>query len=147
VLVRPDPPFFTVAALRNTFVTATGLTRADVAGKGFFDVFPKEPGDLQRRAEISLKDSFEYVIRNRMPHEIPVQKGTMLAKGDVTLRYWRINNAPIVDDLGEVIYIIHSISDITETVEARQKLAAAGRIDAGYRFFMDACHHRICTRE
>lgn len=138
IIVRSDPPFFTVAALSNSFIAATGLTRKDSVGRQYFDLFPKRAGAVQQNAERNLRDSFEYVIRCRTPHEIPVQKCIMPAKDDLTFKYWRINNAPILDDLGQVIYIIQSISDVTEVVETKQKLATTGGIREGYRFFMDA---------
>ncbi|HEX8677597.1 MAG TPA: PAS domain S-box protein, partial [Segetibacter sp.] len=108
-------------------------------GKGHFDVFPKSPDDPDFTGEINLKASFDYIIKNKATHEIPLQRYDV-PNGDGTFkeRYWKINNAPILNDTGEVVYIIHSALDITEQVTAEQKLESTKGIEKAYNFFMNA---------
>lgn len=139
VIVRPDPPVYTHVAVSNDFIRAVGMEREAVIGKGHFEIFPKSPDDLDFTGELNLRTSFDYIIQHQKPHEIPLQRYD-IPNGDGTFsqKYWRINNAPIVSDTGEVLYIIHSALDITEQVQAEQKADAVKGIENAYNLFMAA---------
>ncbi|MBD0376923.1 MAG: PAS domain S-box protein [Flavisolibacter sp.] len=139
VIVLPDPPVYTHVAVSNDFIRASGMKREDVIGKGHFEVFPKSPDDPNFTGEQNLKASFEYILQHKEPHEIPCQRYD-IPNGDGTFcqKYWKINNAPILDDSGAVQYIVHSAVDITDQVEAEQKVESVRGIEAAYNLFMQA---------
>ncbi len=74
VIVLPDAPVYTHVAVSNDFIRASGMKKEDVIGKGHFDVFPKSPDDPNFTGEQNLKASFDYIIQNKVPHEIPAQR-------------------------------------------------------------------------
>jgi len=121
VIVLPDVPRFTHVAVSNDFIKATGMRREDVIGKGHFEIFPKSPGDPNFSGEQNLRSSFQYIIQNRTPHEIPAQRYD-IPNGDGTFqyKYWKINNAPILGATGEVLYIVHTAIDITDQIRAER---------------------------
>lgn len=139
VIVLPDAPHYTHVAVSHDFIRAAGIKREDVIGKGHFEVFPKSPDDPNFTGEQNLRASFEYIIENKEPHEISVQRFD-IPNGDGTFRqkYWKINNAPILSDTGEVLYIIHSASDITDHVVAEQTVKSIQGFEKAYQFFMAA---------
>ena len=139
VIVLPDAPVYTHVAVSNDFTTASGLKREDVLHKSHFSVFPKNTDDPNSTGELDLKASFESVITNKAPHEIPVQRYDIRnGDGSFSQRYWKINNAPILDEEGNVQYIIHTALDITAEVLAEQKIQSSGSIEKAYNFFMNA---------
>lgn len=139
VIVLPDAPFYTHVAVSNDFIEASGTKREDVIGKGHFDVFPKSPDDPNFTGEQNLRASFEYIIRNKKSHQIPVQRYD-IPNGDGTFsqKYWKIQNAPILSNTGEVSYIIHSAIDITEQILAEQRVESSKGIEKAYHLFMNA---------
>lgn len=139
VLLLPDAPVFTHVAVSNDFVKTSGMKREKVIGTGHFSVFPKSPDDPNFTGEENLKASFAFILEHKQPHEIPVQRYDIPnGDGSFSQRYWWIRNAPVLNDLGEVVYIIHTAQDITEKVLAEQKLESSKGIEKAYSFFMSA---------
>lgn len=139
VIVHPNPPYYTYVAVSNDFLKASGKNKEEVIGKSHFDVFPKSPDDLYATGEQNLRASFDYILQHKKPHEISVQRyDTVSADGSFSLRFWKVSNAPILSDEGEVLYIIHSVVDITEKIKAQQGLESSKGIEKAYNFFMNA---------
>ncbi|HEV7333876.1 MAG TPA: PAS domain S-box protein [Flavisolibacter sp.] len=139
VIMLPDAPLYTHIAVSNDFIRTSGMKREDVIGKGHFEVFPKSPDDPNFTGEQNLRASFEYILQYKEPHEISIQRYD-IPSGDGTFRqkYWKINNAPILSDTGEVLYIIHSAIDITNQVVAEQTIKSIQGFEKAYQFFMTA---------
>lgn len=139
VIVLSDAPLYTHVAVSNDFIEASGMKREEVIGKGHFDVFPKSPDDPNFTGEQNLKASFDYIIQHKKPHQIPLQRYD-IPNGDGTFsqKYWKILNAPLLSDTGEVRYIIHTAIDITDQILAEQKVESTKGIEKAYQFFMNA---------
>ncbi|GAA4455161.1 hypothetical protein GCM10023189_22670 [Nibrella saemangeumensis] len=139
VVLRPDAPVFTLVAVSNDFIRESGMKREDVIGKGHFEVFPKSPDDPHFTGEQNLKASFDYIIRHRQSHDIPAQRYDVpMGDGTFSQRYWKIRNAPVLSEAGEVQYIIHSATDITSQIKAEHKAEAARGLEQTYNFFINA---------
>jgi len=122
VIVLPDAPVYTLVAVSNDFTNASGMKREDVIGKGHFTVFPKSPDDPAFTGELNLKASFEFIIKHKQPHSIPLQRYDIpAADGHFLEKYWQVTNAPILNDEGELLYIIHSATDVTDLVKREQQ--------------------------
>lgn len=121
VIVLPNPPVFTLVAVSNDFIGVSGMKRGDVIGKGHFEVFPNNPNDPVLTGEQNLRASFEYIIKHKVPNEIPLQRYDIPTPGGSFLeKYWQISNAPILSDEGELLYIVHSATDVTDLVKREQ---------------------------
>jgi PAS domain S-box-containing protein len=139
VIVLPDAPVYTHVAVSHDFIAASGMKKEDVIGKGHFEVFPKSPNDPNFTGEQNLRASFEYILRNKCPHQIPLQRYDIPnPDGTFSQKYWKITNAPILNETGEVCYIIHSAIDITDQVLAQQKVEANIGMEKAYHLFMNA---------
>jgi hypothetical protein len=138
-LILPDAPAYTFVAVSNDFIKESGMHRKDIVGKSHFTVFPENPDDPHFTGEQNLKASFEYILKHRQPHGIPLQRYD-IPNGDGTFRekYWKIANAPVLGDEGDVLYIVHTALDVTEQVNAQEKIEAGKGLEKAYNFFMTA---------
>jgi signal transduction histidine kinase len=136
LVLRPDPPRFTILVATGAYRQAAGLARGDIVGRGLFeclsDASPGHPGPA---GAASLRDSLETVLRTRAPQAMPVQRwDTQRADGKGEERYWRPVNTPVAGPSGEVAYIVHELEDVTEQrrAEGRARLltAASDVLDA-----------------
>ncbi|GAA4412904.1 hypothetical protein GCM10023187_40590 [Nibrella viscosa] len=122
VIVLPNPPEYTHVAVSNDFIRISGLKREAVIGRGHFTFFPQSPLDPHFTGEQNLRASFAHIIAHKEPHRIPLQRYDV-PNGDGTFseRYWQIHNAPILDEQGELMYIVHSAVDVSDQVKSEQR--------------------------
>jgi PAS domain S-box-containing protein len=139
VILLPDTPVFTVVAVSNDFIKASGMKREVVVGKSHFEIFPQSPDDPNFTGEVNLKTSFDLIIKNKERDEMAVQRYDIPnGRGSFSQRYWKINNAPVLNDHDELLYIIHSAIDITDKINAEEKVEAIKGIEKAYDLFMNA---------
>lgn len=121
VILLPDTPSYTIVSVSNDFVVTSGMKKANVVGKSHFAVFPENPADPQSSGPHSLRGSFESILRYKKPHTLPlIRYDIPNADGSFSEKYWKIYNAPVLNDLGEVVYIIHTAEDVTALIKAEQ---------------------------
>jgi len=123
MILRPDAPHFSIVDVNDAYLKLNEFTRADSIGKGFFEVFYSStyyeiPGWLE---------SLEKVLAQKKPDKIPTQKYEVSVAGtlDKKIRYWEIDNIPILDDDNKVIFIIRSITDHTHDTIATKSTEQA----------------------
>jgi signal transduction histidine kinase len=122
VIVLPDAPVYTHVAVSNDFLLTTGFKKEQVIGKGHFEVFPQNPEDSNFTGKHNLKTSFEHIIRNKKPHQLPIQRYDIPTEdGSFVERYWKVSNAPILSKEGEVLFIVHSAYDVTDLIKSEQQ--------------------------
>jgi PAS domain S-box-containing protein len=139
VVVTPDSPDYTLVAVSNDFIELTGLKRDAVIGKGHFSFFPKNPDDPNFTGEKNLRASFEFIVKNRIPHELENQRYDFRGKdGKFNFKYWNVKNVPILNEEGSVAYIIHTAVDVTESVKTERELESIKGIQKAYEFFKAA---------
>lgn len=138
-LVRADAPYFTILAVTHDYTVAAGLPKSVLINKPYFDSYPANPGDPAFTGRSNLLASFEYVITQNEEHHLPVQRfDTVDQDGRFTERYWNVVNKPVVDSVGNVIYIIYSAEEITEKIKASQKAAKLKLFEQAHNLFMQA---------
>lgn len=117
-------PNWTIAAVSDAYLRATLTRRDEILGRGLFDVFPDNPDDPAASGVQNLKASLMRVRSTRAADTMATQKYDIRKPesegGGFTERYWSPANSPMLDDAGEIAYIIHSAEDITESVHLRQ---------------------------
>ncbi|HTQ03056.1 MAG TPA: PAS domain S-box protein [Polyangiaceae bacterium] len=114
----------TVVAASDLYLQATRTTRADIAGRPFFEVFPRNPHDANADAVDAFRASFGRVLESRRSDAMAVQKRA-LRRADGSgfeERYWSPLNSPVLGSDGAVTHIIHRVEDVTELRAARDQL-------------------------
>jgi PAS domain S-box-containing protein len=121
LLLRPDG---TIVENSDRHVAVSMLPREQSAGRNIFEAYPSAP-ESQRE----LNESHEYVRRHRQPHTMPVMRYDLLRPevegGGFEQRYWQITHYPILDDAGELRYILQHPEDVTAQQQAEQQRQAA----------------------
>jgi signal transduction histidine kinase/CheY-like chemotaxis protein len=123
LVLAPDAPVFTILAASDAYLRATMTARQRIVGRGLFDVFPDNPGDSKATGTENLRSSLESVLARRAPDTMAVQKYDIPRRGSNGFeeRYWSPLNTPVLDDSGQVLYIIHRVEDVTEFVLLEQR--------------------------
>ncbi|SDD21941.1 PAS/PAC sensor hybrid histidine kinase [Massilia sp. PDC64] len=132
-------PDFTMVAANEARLRVTMTTREQILGRHLFDVFPDNPADATATGERNLRASLMRVLAGKQADAMPIQKYDIprrdSAEGEFEVRYWKPLNSPVLDAAGNVIYIIHTVEDVTEQV-LKQQAAEAG--EAKFRQIADA---------
>ena len=78
--------------------------REEILGRGIFEVFPDNPNDLAADGVSNLRASLNFVIKNKIPHTMAVQKYDIRnPEGEFEIRYWSPLNTPVLNDDKELI--------------------------------------------
>jgi signal transduction histidine kinase len=121
VVLLPDRPRYTMVAATRARLAATGATREQTIGHGFFEAFPDNPDDPENAASTALRASLDRVLATRAPDTMPVTRGDVRGPdGKFVPKYWSPRNAPILSADGEVKYILHRVQEVTELVQAAE---------------------------
>jgi len=132
-------PDFTMVAANEARLRATMTTREQILGRNLFEAFPDNPADPDATGVANLRASLMRVLQNRHPDAMPIQKYDIpkdgAADGEFEVRYWKPLNAPVLNAAGDVIFIIHTVEDVTEQL-LKQQAAEAG--EARFRQIADA---------
>jgi signal transduction histidine kinase len=121
-------PGLKIVAASDAYLRATMTERSSVVGRHLFDVFPDNPDDPGATGVTNLGASLERVQRELAPDPMAVQKYDIRrpasAGGGFEERYWSPVNTPVLDHGGDLRFIIHQVTDVTELVRLRQREAA-----------------------
>jgi signal transduction histidine kinase len=124
LVLRPDEKF-TIAAVNDAYARATMTKRAEILGRGLFEVFPDNPDDPNADGVRNLKASLHRVLQNRAPDAMAVQKYDIRRPeadgGGFEERYWSPLNSPVLGKDGNIVYIIHRVEDVTEFVRLKKR--------------------------
>lgn len=138
VLLLPDAPRFTIVGVSDDYLKITKRNRYELMGRGLFELFPNNPEDLNKTSEKTVQASLEYALSHKEAHHLPLQRYDIPIKDSYEERYWVANNQPILNEAGEVIYLIHHVEDVTVRVKAEQRSAEIKSIEKAYSLFMQA---------
>ncbi|MBB2900933.1 PAS domain S-box-containing protein [Kineococcus radiotolerans] len=114
--------------VNQAFLESSGRSRGDLIGRRVFDVFPDNPDDPEAHATANLEASLRRVLRTGRPDTMPLQKYDVAGPDGVFRPFWWSPvNAPVLDEDGRVVLLLHRAEDVTAYVTERQ----AQRFDAG----------------
>ncbi|MGM0934929.1 MAG: PAS domain S-box protein [Bacteroidota bacterium] len=116
VVLLPDAPKFTIAAVNDAFLEASNSTEKDLIGKGIFEAFPGNPEDRVSKGVGNLRNSLDLVMAKKDLHKMPLQKHEIPIRGTTKfkVKYVNIQNIPIKDDKSNITHILHSVEDVTD---------------------------------
>ena len=118
-------PDLIIVAVSDAYLRATMTSRAEIVGRGLFEVFPDNPDDPEATGEGNLRASLDRVSRDRVPDTMAVQQYDIRRPeaegGGFEVRHWSPLNSPVLGPDGELAYIIHRVTDVTEFVQLKQQ--------------------------
>lgn len=117
LILAPDAAF-TILTASTPYLAATSMTRASLQGQPLFEAFPPSPFFVSTDGD-HLHASLQQVLRTRQPHQMPVQRYDLLAAdGTFVEKYWEMLNIPVLDEQGQLHYLLHKAVDVTTQVQA-----------------------------
>ncbi|MCK8495595.1 PAS domain-containing protein [Spirosoma sp. RP8] len=126
LILLPDAPTFTIVGVTDAYLAATYTQRETIIGKGVFEALPDSAQNQQAIGAVNLGASLREVLHHKRPQPMADQRYDIInpLTGQFEVKVWKPLNQPVLDSVGEVGYIIHTVDDITETVQLRE----AGRL-------------------
>jgi two-component system sensor histidine kinase VicK len=118
LVLKTNAPHFTILAVSNQFLQTTGLRRDNLLGKNVSAVFPgKQDGPPEM---LSSFESLDKAIATKARVTSPVFKNEISdpQSGDMEVQYWSAYNEPVLDESGDVGYLIVTANNITRQVLA-----------------------------
>jgi len=118
-------PQLDIITASNAYLQATFTVREEITGRNVFEVFPDNPETPEANSVKNLSNSLNEVLTKKQAHEMAVQRYDVLrpaADGEFEKKYWKPLNTPVLDTVGNVAYIIHKVTDVTELVETHGAL-------------------------
>ena len=126
---------FTILAANDARLHATLTTREQCVGRPVFEVFRKNPEDLEEFGTSALRASLERVLQTRSADRMAITKYDIPRRahegGGFEERYWSPLNVPVLDERGTVQCIIHQVEDVTAQIRNRE--SALGHFDERLR--------------
>jgi signal transduction histidine kinase/CheY-like chemotaxis protein len=114
-----------IVAVSDAYLAATMTRRDQIMGRGIFDVFPDNPDDPEATGVSNLSASLNRVRRQKVADTMAVQKYDIQRPdaegGGFEERYWSPKNTPVLNEAGELAYIIHRVQDVTEFVRLSER--------------------------
>ncbi len=119
-------PNLIIDAVSDEYLQATMTKRNEIVGKPLFEVFPENPDDPGTDGISNLRTSFNTVIETKTAHAMAVLKYDIRRPdGIFEERYWSPFNKPVIDEKGELIYIINSVVDVTQLIRNEREILRA----------------------
>ncbi len=114
---------FTIIDVNTCYLKITGMAEDNLIDKEILEVFPAEP----ENGISFLQQSLMEVAATGQPHKIITQKYHLPVRGTDTseVRYWNIEHVPVTDENGNVVLIIHSVTDVTQIIIEQKVLGDA----------------------
>ncbi len=119
-------PELKIVAVSNAYLEATKTRREEIIGRGIFDVFPDNPEDVEASGVRNLRASLHQVLETRAADAMPIQKYDIRLPesegGGFEEKFWSPVNSPVLNEQGELIYIIHRVEDVTAFVRLKASM-------------------------
>lgn len=125
LILSPDLLILTASTL---FLEATHSTRESIMGKYIFDAFPENPIDDKATATHSIAHSIQEAIKTKTTHQLSITRYDVpnpTKRGQFIRKYWHPSHTPILDENGNVQFIIQLANDVTERIELEEALKNA----------------------
>jgi PAS domain S-box-containing protein len=139
VVFLPDIPLFTIVAVSNDMLQLLNRSRADIIGESVFKTFPANPLDSDFSGHKNLMASLELVITHKKSHQMEKQRyDVAIENGSFQEIYWQNTSTPVLNEAGEVIYIIHTAEDITEQIKSVELEKKVRGLQQAHYLFLQA---------
>lgn len=116
-------------AANEAYLRSTASRFEELEGRFVLERFPHDPDDPNNESTRMLRDSLERVLASRapdvlalIPYRVPMNTETGIV---VKERFWSATHTPLLDERGEVAYILQHTVDVTELQQLKQAASEA----------------------
>jgi PAS domain S-box-containing protein len=105
-----------IVGASDDYLAATLTQREHIVGQFIFDAFPDNPETPEANAVANVRASLLQVMATKQPHEMNPQHYDVpdpAQPGQFVERHWQPRHTPVLDQAGQVQFIIQSVQDIT----------------------------------
>jgi two-component system sensor histidine kinase VicK len=119
-------PGLYILTASDLYLEATETTREAIVGKHIFEAFPENPELPNADGVQNINASLQEVLATKKPHYMSIQRYDVPDNnnpGSFIPRYWDPSHTPVLDEHGEIIYIIQLATNVTDQVLTEKELA------------------------
>lgn len=125
-VISANPPVFTVLEVNDAHNQVSKLKRKDIIGKPLFEVYPDKSKKFLTTGINDVELSLLRVIETRKSDVMDtIQYSLKQPDGPQGLHYWQPVNVPILDEKGDVEFIVQSSRNVTSQVITERDLKEA----------------------
>jgi PAS domain S-box-containing protein len=123
LLIGADPDA-TILDNTDSHVGVSMKPRSAVVGKPFFEAFPAS----DESGAATIRESHQHVREYLTPHTMPLIRYDLIgANSQLEELYWQATHYPVLDENGQLQYILQRTQDVTAQLRANQAAAEARR--------------------
>lgn len=139
-------PAYSILAASDKYLEVTLRTRDELIGKDFLKTFPDNPNVSESKNERLLRQSLDKALQSKKVDYLDVLRYDIprpaAQGGGFDVRYWEASHTPVLDDTGNVAYIVQLTKDVTEREVAKLELSES---QEKFRFMAEAMPLLIFT--
>ncbi len=116
IFLQPDSPAFTVVEISDDFGYSLQMERHALLGKSIFEIMPDHSTGKIPFSKSDLQTALDKVLREKVPCEMPGQKVGVRENGkeNGAARSGLRKTIPVLDEGGNVSFLLHSVADVTD---------------------------------
>lgn len=116
-IIEADDPKFTFVKVNFAYCKMTQRPEEELIGSSLFNTFPANPNEKKPTGPDRLLSSFRKVIDTKKEDELgTIRYDIVLDDGNYKEVHWRVVNTPILDEKGNVAFIMNSATRVTEQI-------------------------------
>ena len=122
-LIDPAPGLAFVE-VNETYCLATGLPHDEIVGQSLFSRFPENPDDPAADGLHNFFMSLRKVAKTGQPDAMELLRYDVQdPDGGFRERYWRPVTSPLLDEAGNLVFLLQEVEDVTEQILAARSAA------------------------
>jgi two-component system, sensor histidine kinase len=122
LILSPDLKVITAS---KPYIAVSHYSLDEMKGRHLFDLFPDNPELLHTDGSTNLQNSLAWVLLHKKQHQMPLQRYDVQEprdSGHFREKYWLTTNTPMLDEAGNVQYILHKVVDVSTQMLTEEKL-------------------------
>ncbi len=119
LVLKADVPEFTIVEASEEYLNLVTMEHEELVGRSIFEVFPEDETGSATTEQFRLRAALEEVLASGRRHALSVYRYDLADPQvpDRTFeRYWSTTLIPILDDVGEVRFVVVRVEESTDLV-------------------------------
>jgi hypothetical protein len=111
---------FRIIGATDAYIGISRAKKVDILGMSILEAFPENPHNPHSDGMKKLGESLRKVIETKQAHDMGILRYDIPSgSGDGTFleRWWRCRNDPVLNDNGEVQWIVSNVDDINSMMD------------------------------